>query len=270
MKTYKKRNKYNRINAKLYIAIGIFLTAAVLGIYTIILIYSKDTASTFSNAKGNIPFNSTADITSLNLSKYPSELAELLSRNPETLDFVKSYPDRASLCSQPIDLTNDITSGAVPLFLQWDTRWGYNYYGNEFIAIAGCGPTCLSMAYVYLTGDTKMNPRIMAKWAYNNGYYSSSGTKWSLWTEGVNNLGLSGYEIPLNENSMKKQLDKGGLIICSMSPGDFTTTGHIILIRNYDENGFYVNDPNSIKRSSMQWSYHALQKQIKGMWGISR
>lgn len=269
MKTHTKKYKHSRIKAKLYIAICIFLAAAILGIYTIALIFSGNGISLFQkNAVGS--FSATTDLTGLDLSKYPKELAELLSRNPETLDFVKTYPDRDVLCRQTIDLTDDIASGNVPLFLQWDTRWGYNYYGDEFIAIAGCGPTCLSMAYVFLTGDTKMNPRIMSEWAYDNGYYSSSGTRWSLWTEGVNKLGLSGCELPLSENVMKNHLDDGGLIICSMSPGDFTTTGHIILIRGYDENGFYVNDPNSINRSKTKWSYTVLSKQIKGLWGISK
>ncbi len=270
MKEYTRKHKYRRLNEMQYITIGAFLTAAVLGICMIIFVLSKDTASTFSSS-GNFALSSLpSDIEGIDLNQYPAELEELLSRNPETLDFVKSYPDRASLRTQSIDLSKDITPGQPPLFLQWDTRWGWNYYGNDFIAIAGCGPACLSMAYVYLTGDNEMNPRKMSEWAYNMGYYSSSGTKWSLWTEGVNILGLSGYELSLNESSMKKQLDRGGLIICSMSPGDFTTTGHIILIRGYDENGFYVNDPNSIKRSGMQWSYPTLQKQIKGMWGISK
>lgn len=270
MKTHLKKHNHSRINASLCIAIGILLTAAILGIYNIILLFSKDTASTFSSSNTNTFSNAKSDIADLDLSQYPTELIELLSRNSETLDFVKSYPDRATLSSSAIDLSKDITPGVVPLFLQWDKRWGYNYYGDDLIAIAGCGPTCLSMAYIHLTGDSRMNPREMAKWVYDMGYYSYAGTKWSLWTEGVNDLGLSGYELPLSENAMKRQLDGGGLIICSMSPGDFTTTGHIILICGYDENGFYVNDPNSIQRSNKQWSYSTLSKQIKGMWGISK
>ena len=31
-------------------------------------------------------------------------------------------------------------------------------YGDNFLAITGCGPTALSMVYVGLTGDTSMNP----------------------------------------------------------------------------------------------------------------
>ena len=74
--------------------------------------------------------------------------------------------------------------------------------------------------------------------------------------------------MPLSESAMKQALDQGSVIISSMRPGDFTTTGHFILIRGYDEKGFLVNDPNSRKNSEKQWDYETLSGQIKGLWEI--
>ena len=68
---------------------------------------------------------------------------------------------------------------------------------------------------------------------------------------------------------MKQVLDQGGVLISSMRPGDFTTTGHFILIRGYDQNGFFVNDPNSRRNSEKQWDYETLSGQIKGLWEIT-
>jgi len=203
-------------------------------------------------------------------SDYPIEIQELLEKNPEAEDFAKGYAERASYINKPIDLSGDYTQGELPLLMQWDRRWGYDSYGEDMIGIAGCGPTCLSMAYIYLTGDTDKNPRVMAEFAYENGYYTSAGTLWSLWKEGVSKLGLSGEEIPLNEKSMKKCLDKGNVIVCSMSPGDFTTEGHFILIRGYGKNGFYVNDPNRYSTSKKTWSFERLKGQIKCLWALSK
>lgn len=200
--------------------------------------------------------------------KYPQELLELLEKNEETFDFVQGYPQREQYQNQPIDLSKDIQEGEVPLLMQWDKRWGYDLYGDSMIGIAGCGPTCLSMAYLYFTGDTTQNPREIAKFAYENGYYTSVGTSWSLWTEGVEKLGLHGEEIPLSESKMKSALEEGKLIICSMRPGDFTTTGHFILVYDYDENGFYVKDPNRKSNSEKQWDYKVLSGQIKNLWTI--
>ena len=196
--------------------------------------------------------------------------AELLELNEEAADYVESYPQREAYKSQPIDLAQEIQGGSVPLLMQWDKRWGYNAYGGNMIGLAGCGPVCMTMAYLHFTGDTAMTPREMAAFADDNGYYEEdAGTKWSFWTEGAGKLGLVGEELPLDENRMKQTLDDGKVIICSMGPGDFTTEGHFILIRGYDGNGFYVNDPNRRSNSEKQWEFDTLRSQIRNLWALS-
>lgn len=196
-------------------------------------------------------------------------LTELAENNAEAADFVADYPNRQNYLGQSIDLTSDVLIGQVPLFLQWDKRWGYESYGNSIIGLAGCGPTCLSMAYVYFTRNLNGTPREIASYCEQNGYYTESGTSWSLWTEGLSALGLSGKELPLSENSIKKALDQGKLIVCSMRPGDFTTSGHYILLYDYDDTGFYIKDPNRVSNSSRTWDYATLSPQIKNLWVIS-
>lgn len=200
--------------------------------------------------------------------EYPKELLELLDKNEEAYDFVESYPDREKYKNEAIDLSKDYKAGSVPLLIQWDKRWGYNLYGDAMIGLSGCGPACMTMAYLYHTGDTAMNPRKMAEYAQESGYHSDEGTSWSFWTEGAAELGLYGEEISLSENTMEAVLDSGGLIVCSMAPGDFTDGGHYILLRGYDEKGFFVNDPNKKSNSKKQWTYETLHSQIKNLWAI--
>lgn len=199
---------------------------------------------------------------------YPQELLELLEKNEETYEFVSNYQNREQYQGRQIELEKEIEPGQVPLLMQWDMRWGYDLYGEDMIAVAGCGPVCMSMAYLYLTGDTGMNPRKMAEFADQNGYDTEVGTSWDFFTGGASLLGLQGKEIGLGETAIKEALDKGGVIICSMRPGDFTTTGHFILIRGYDEKGFYINDPNSKKNSKKQWDFETVSPQIKCLWAI--
>lgn len=201
---------------------------------------------------------------------YPQELLRMLELNEETLTFVESYRERLQWLGESIDLSGEIKSGQVPLLLQWDRRWGYDAYGDGMIGWAGCGPVCMTMAYLYLTDDTAMNPRKMAEFADQNGYHSENGTNWDFWTTGAAELGLQGEELPLSESAMMEALDEGGVLVCSMGPGDFTTTGHYILIRGYDEGGFYVNDPNRRSNSEKQWDYDTLQRQIKNLWVLSK
>ncbi len=201
-------------------------------------------------------------------SAYPDELLEMLDKNEETYEFVSGYPNRSEYIGKEIDLTGEVQGGEVPLLLQWDQRWGYDSYGQEMIGLAGCGPTCMAMAYLHLTGDASMNPRAMAEYACENGYYTEAGTSWGFFTTGAAGLGLSGSELPLGETQIKNALDEGAVVVCSMRPGDFTTTGHFILLRGYDEGGFYVNDPNSKGNSGKQWSFERLSGQIKNLWRI--
>lgn len=199
---------------------------------------------------------------------YPEELLELLEKNEETYDFVKNYAKREKYMEKSIDLSEDYKAGTVPLLMQWDKRWGYDLYGDSMIGLSACGPTCMTMAYLYFTGDTSMNPRKMAEYAQEAGYHSEAGTSWSFWTEGTHQLSLYGEELPLDENAMKAALDNNKLIVCSMSPGDFTDKGHYILLRGYDENGFFVNDPNRKENSEKQWDYETLMKQMKNLWAL--
>ena len=215
-----------------------------------------------SDAAGSL--STTADTVNIT-----EALAELAQNNAEAADFVADYPNRQNYLGRSIDLASDVLIGQVPLLLQWDKRWGYESYGDSIIGLAGCGPTCLSMVYVYFTHDLNGTPREIASYCEKNGYYTENGTSWSLWTEGLPALGLSGKELPLGENSMKTALDHGKLIVCSMRPGDFTTSGHYILLYDYDDTGFCVKDPNRVSNSSRTWDYDTLSPQIKNLWTIS-
>ena len=65
-------------------------------------------------------------------------------------------------------------------------------------------------------------------------------------------------------------LSGGKVLICSMWPGDFTTSGHFIVLTGLDEQGNIVlNDPNSIERSEKSWTMDVLLPQIRAVWSYS-
>ena len=207
---------------------------------------------------------------SLDKSIYPEELIELLEKNEETYDFVVDYPENKDKDFE-IDLSEEAKQDGIPLLLQWDERWGYVQYGSNMIALTGCGPTCLSMVYIGLTGDASMHPKKMAKFSEKSGYYTENGTSWDLMTEGAEILGLSATELPLDEVKIKEELRNGKPVICSMGKGDFTTQGHFIVLTGVDKDGnFLLNDPNSKKNSSRPWEYARLASQIKNLWSYEK
>lgn len=192
-------------------------------------------------------------------------LLAALENNPELKEFVEGFPQAEPIATG--GFTREELEADFPLLLQWDKRWGYVPYGKNNIGIAGCGPTCLSMVVLALTGNEEATPDAIAAYSLENGYYvNGEGTSWSLMTEGAEDFNLQAWEVSLDERTMKEYLDRGNPIICAMRKGDFTTSGHFIVIYGYNEEGFWVNDPNSVIRSEKQWDFDTLKIQIRNMW----
>lgn len=204
----------------------------------------------------------------LDISDYPKSLIDLLARNSETEDFVLSYPAEKDK-KHRINLKEYKNCTEVPLFMQWDKRWGYIKYGDDVVGLTGCGPVCLSMAAVYVKQDIKYSPDYMIEFAIDNGYcLNGGGSKWTLISEGGKKLGMDVVEIPLDENRIIKNLEVGNPVICVMGPGDFTTKGHFIVMTGYENGKIKINDPNSYANSEKLWNYNDIYKQIKNLWVI--
>ena len=198
---------------------------------------------------------------------YPKDLIGLLDTSPEARNFVLDYPVRKEM---EIDLSG-YDRETVPLFLQWDPMWGYEKYGGKMMAISGCGPTCLAMVGYYLTGQETMNPLTVAEFAEDNGYYARGyGSSWTLISEGAQKLGLTVQELPLVKKKMVSALEAGNPIILSLGKGDFTSTGHYIVLTGWDGEAFTVNDPNSRQLSKQTWTYEQLEGQIRNIWEITK
>lgn len=200
-----------------------------------------------------------------NSDSYPDYLLEALERNPELVEFAKGYPEAEKKATG--GFTKQEEGEAYPLLLQWDSRWGYAEYGEDVIGLSGCAPTCLSMVVFSLSRDKSATPDYFAKYSMEQGYYvQGTGTSWELLTNIPKQYSVKGKQLGLDEEAMKNHLKKGHMIICSMRPGDFTTTGHFIVLYGYKDGSFMVNDPNSRIRSSRTWDFETLKGQIKNLW----
>lgn len=200
--------------------------------------------------------------------QYPEELLAALANNPEMADFVSGYPGGDGVTG---GITESEKEQELPLFLQWDSRWGYETYGESCIGLAGCGPTCLSMVLFYLTRDETLTPDKIADYSMQNGYYAQgAGTAWTLMENMPKLYDIKVTEVSSSERNIKAALDNGSIIICAMGRGYFTTSGHYIVIYGYDKDGFIVNDPNCVARSSERWTFSEIQYQIKNIWAYKK
>lgn len=204
----------------------------------------------------------------MNSTQYPKQLKDLALKNEEALEFVYDYPAE-HVKEHTIDLKEEASMDSVPLFVQWDKRWGYEKYSGNFFAASGCGPTTLSMVVVYLTHDREASPIAVAKYSKEAGYsVDGSGSSWTLISEGCRHYGVKAKAVALDESRMKAELDEGHPIVVNVGPGDFTDTGHFMVITGYDDEGFSINDPNSIEKSGKRWLFKNISSQIRAVWSM--
>ena len=206
-----------------------------------------------------------------NLTKddYTETMIEDYALYPEAREFILNYPLEKDKEHTP-DISWADRSNGVPLFMQFDERWGYTEYGFTVGGISGCGPTCLSMVAYYLTGDTDYTPAYMMEFATEDGHVGQNGgTQWTLFSKGAKNLGFKVEELPLLESTLVKRLEQGIPVVISVGPGDFTQNGHYVVLVGYKDGKIKVNDPFSKANSEKEYTYAQLEPQIRNLWAIS-
>ena len=142
--------------------------------------------------------------------------------------------------------------GNIPLFIQWDKRWGKNVYGDGTIGSNGCGPTALAMVIAGLTKCSDV-PGV--------------GSSWELMTRAALDYGLQVQTIDMDETVILAKLRANHPIICSVGPDDFTAIGHFIVLIGIDKQGkILVHDSKSRVRSKRSYEFTRLKKQVRQAW----
>ena len=77
-------------------------------------------------------------------------------------------------------------------------------------------------------------------------------------------------EVARIEKKYKNHLDTGNAILINVAPSKFTNIGHYMLIVGYNENGFILNDSNSIEYSQQEIKFDELSNIIRGAWTLSK
>lgn len=200
-----------------------------------------------------------------NYKAYPIKLLELLDENGDTLDFVHSYPNHQNI-KDSIQVS-EIEKG-MPTLFQWDTRWGYEHYGEDVLALTGCAPTSLSMVLIYLKQDITITPILLASYAVKNSLYlEGQGTLWAFFEKAADSMGVYTRKINITKREITNHLKNKHPIILRMKAGDFTKTGHFIVLSElYKDGTIHVHDPNSKIRSEMHWDINTLLDQATAGW----
>lgn len=166
------------------------------------------------------------------------------------------------------------------IYYQTDPRWRYNDYSaygeKTTIGASGCGPS--SMAMVLATWcDKKVTPATECAWALKNGYKCPhSGTYYQYFEPAAKRYGLKCTRLntasiyknsssPLHDRA-KIAILNGHLVIACMGKGNWTSSGHYVLVWWIDGNTIYINDPASSKAARTRGNYSLFKSQVKYYW----
>ena len=166
--------------------------------------------------------------------------------------------------------TDTEKSGAarVPLIMQWDYRWGFNWYGGGPAGLTACAPTCMTMIGLGLTGKETYTVPAMCSYSEGKGYWvSGQGTSWSLVTDAFPDDPITCQQTSVDEGSIASALNAGNPVLINVGVGKFSAVGHFMVLTGVDKGGkFILNDPNNLENSSKTWTWADLASEIQAAW----
>ncbi|MBP5266916.1 MAG: hypothetical protein J6Z06_08880, partial [Lachnospiraceae bacterium] len=95
-------------------------------------------------------------------SDFPEGKIEAAAGNPGLIHFLYNYGNGTYDHDAVATLNSNEKSQDIPLFMQWDERWGYDLYGDNNIGMCGCAPTCLAMVAEGMTRNEEITPSSVA------------------------------------------------------------------------------------------------------------
>ena len=153
-----------------------------------------------------------------------------------------------------------------------DRRWIYEDFS---IKTQGCAAVVITMANLYLNHNEEVDPVKVIKYADEMGYSGLGGINQANVIDILEYFGMTSEEHvfdkdngeKITESELKVAVDTDGAVVMAAVKGD-TFGRHALIIRGYDENGFYINDPASPEKTAMQWDFEVFENELTRYWII--
>lgn len=213
------------------------------------------------------------------IDEYPNGILNYYYNGDQFLDFVYNYPEHKNDYAAMSYTDDELNSEKPPRLFMEDMRWCYQPMGGGYIISNGCAAVSLTMAYIYLYNDGDIDPYKVAVAAEKMdaiGYFGGIDTL--KIRDVAENIGFAVSEQKYCDDSNKKISDPSiDDMISIIKSGDALMAGcrgenfgdHAILITDYNNGMFSVNDPASVKNSEKLWSYEELTSDIYYLWDLS-
>lgn len=157
-----------------------------------------------------------------------------------------------------------VSGARISPVYQTDYRTPVRFSGGETsVASSGCGVTCLSMVIGHLTGDTEQTPQTLFELACKIGEYQGGGLTHGSLSRLAQRYALDSVWID-DVDALRDALSRGRPVIAHMGKGNFTESGHYILLRGLTPLGKVVlNDPNSPENTWTTFDLATIVEQSK-------
>lgn len=168
-------------------------------------------------------------------------------------------------------------------YLQTDPKWkNHNYSApgeNKTIGSSGCGVAVAAMIIATLK-DKNVTPVTTSEWSMAHGYKAlNQGTYYTYFIPQLSEYGITckrlnianlyGQSSSTAHTEALNVLKKGNWVIACMGKGNWTSTGHFILLYKYENGYVYINDPASTSATRIKNTWDLFAKQVKYLWTVT-
>jgi len=190
--------------------------------------------------------------------------------NPNVIHYLYEWGHDVT-SPETFSYTDEEREADIPLLMQWDWRWGFNYYGGGPTGLTACAPTCMAMIGFGLTKDESITPQSMCEYSADSGYWvSGSGTSWSLVENAFPNHAITSMRISADEATIKSELAQGHPVLINVGAGKFSAVGHFMVLAGTNDDGtFILNDPNNLENCNKAWAWSDLASEVQAAWSYS-
>ncbi|MDE6133475.1 MAG: C39 family peptidase [Oscillospiraceae bacterium] len=208
-----------------------------------------------------------------NAELYPENWFKMLYSDDD-FELAYNYPFLKDSYDSMKFTDEELNSEEIPAIYMDDIRW---FYENPDIRHHGCAATAITMANLYLNHNYEVDPVKVMNYSYRMNYSGLGGIEQDSITSIIEHFGMTAQEYifdetkgeKITESEMKAAVDIEGAVLMVVVHGD-TFGNHSLIIRGYDENGFYINDPASPEKTAKQWDFSVFENELSRYWIISK
>lgn len=207
-----------------------------------------------------------------NAELYPEYWFNMLY-NEESFEFAYNYPFMKDNYKNMAFTDEELNGSEVPALYMDDVRWVYE---DPSIKSQGCAAVAITMASLYVNHNNAVDPVKVVTFADEMGCYGLGGIDQANVTEIMEHFGMTVEEHifdkengeKVTEAELKAAVDTEGAAVMAAVRGE-TFGNHAFILRGYDDNGFYINDPANHERTAVQWDFEVFENELVQYWVVT-